>query len=122
MSLIISGKNGDAIFDIPSSKDVYKSDFVDRRIITNAGKSILSEKNIPIKPSTEFKYRKCYILHKIDLFKSQKETIKRDLQNLSYFLSLGKETDYLYQLNHFYPYDKLRQKKSDYYDNWRMNK
>ena len=68
MPLILPRKPELPVFDIPTA-NIYKTDFVDRRILTIVGKSVLSEKNQPIKPSTDFKFRKCYAISHILLYK-----------------------------------------------------
>ena len=68
MPLILPRKPELPVFDIPTAS-IYKTDFVDRRILTIVGRSVLSEKNQPIKPSTDFKFRKCYAVSDNALYK-----------------------------------------------------
>ncbi len=113
MPLILPRNPELPVFDIPTAS-IYKTDFVDRRILTIVGRSVLSEKNQPIKPSTDFKFRKCYAISDILLykFKSSPDADSSDL--FDYSAKIEKQTDYSSPFTYYYSYKRLRQ-KSVYY-------
>lgn len=113
MSLILPQQQESPVFDIPNI-DIYKSEFVDRRILTVAGKAVLSEKNQPTKPSNDYKFRKCYVAYHNILYKYS--DINQDSidnpRKYCYRTSLRQESDYWVPLSCFYIYRKLKQKNT----------
>lgn len=113
MSLILPQKQDLPVFDIPNI-DIYKSEFVDRRILTVAGKAVLSEKNQPTKPSNDYKFRKCYVAYHNYLYKYSdinQDSIENP-KKYSYRTISHQESDYSVPLSFFYIYRKLKQKNT----------
>ena len=113
MPLILPRKPELPVFDIPTA-NIYKTDFVDRRILTIVGRSVLSEKNQPIKPSTDFKFRKCYALRDEILFKLKRTPDDKNIVPISCRVIIDEQLDYSRPFSYYYNYRKLRQ-KSVYY-------
>lgn len=113
MPLILPRKSDLPVFDIPS-ENIYKTDFVDRRVLTIVGRALLSEKNQPIKPSTDYKFRKCYSAYNEILYKLKTEPDDKAFAEFKQKIVITELTDYSIPLAYYYNYRKLRQ-KSVYY-------
>ncbi len=113
MPLILPRKPELPVFDIPTAS-IYKTDFVDRRILTIVGRSVLSEKNQPIKPSTDFKFRKCYAVSDNALYKLKRTPDDNSSALFNYSVNIERQTDYSLPFIYYYNYKRLRQ-KSIYY-------
>ena len=73
MTLSLSHPNT-PVFDQPSGM-FLQNGFTSRRLLTIAAKPVLSDRNIPVKPSTAYKYRKCYISDEANLYKKTDEKV-----------------------------------------------
>ncbi len=107
MSFVLPKKTYFPVFDIPG-EDFYKTEFVDRRIATIAGKSILSEKNQPTKPSKEFIFRKCYAVNNDILYKYDDYNNLYSNEQLDYKASLMQESDYYIPISVFFINKKIK--------------
>ena len=113
MPLIFPKKTELPVFDIPT-ESIYKTDFVDRRILTIVGRAVLSEKNQPIKPSTDFKFRKCYSVSNDILYKLNRIPDDKASEPINYRVRIEELTDYTVPLAYYYNFRRIRQ-KSVYY-------
>ena len=113
MPLILPRKSELPVFDIPAAS-IYKTDFVDRRILTIVGRSVLSEKNQPIKPSTDFKFRKCYAVSDDILYKLKRTPDDKNIVPINCRVVIEEQIEYSMPFSYYYNYRKLRQ-KSVYY-------
>ena len=59
MSFIYSEQKKSQVFDITTGRIVVTG-FANRRLLTIAGKPLLGEKNLPVKPSQKQLFKKCY--------------------------------------------------------------
>lgn len=78
MTLLVPKEQPGPVFDLISSSSVSEK-FPIRRLPTLAQKSLLSEKHIPLKPSTSFFLRKCYCSNSLNLYKRNKNYQKRNI-------------------------------------------
>ena len=120
MPLILPRKPELPVFDIPTSS-IYKTDFVDRRILTIVGRSVLSEKNQPIKPSTDFKFRKCYSVSDDILYKLKITPDDHSSPLINYRVRIEEQSNYSLPFSYFYNYRRLRQKSVYYPINYELS-
>ena len=120
MPLILPRKPEQPVFDIPTSS-IYKTDFVDRRILTIVGRSVLSEKNQPIKPSTDFKFRKCYAVSDEVLYKLKTTPDDHSSPLINFRVKIEEQSDYSLPFSYYYNYRRLRQKSAYYPINYELS-
>ena len=109
MTLILPIKSELPVFDIPT-ENIYKTDFVDRRILTIVGRAVLSEKNQPIKPSTDYKYRKCYAASDSILYRLKRLPNEKASESLNFRVKINETIDFSAPFLVYYNYKRLRQK------------
>lgn len=111
MSFNKAGKPELPVFDNPAM-GVIQTGFTMRRVVTAAGRSFLAEKNLPIQPATDYRFRKCYSAYDVLLYKldwhifSKKEKPPKHRYGEEYI-------KYEIPKKYFFPYPALRQKLID---------
>lgn len=104
-------KSKEPIFDTPP-EEIFGTGFAYKRATTIVGRPVFSEKNIPIKPSTDWIFRKCYSLQERLLYKVVLKLSCEKEQTIQH-LCKYKVTEYLSNSGYFLPNSKLRQKYFD---------